>query len=461
MELSLQLQQKQILSQKQQQSVAILQMNALALSEYAKELTEENPLLEWSEENQPQEAEKERLLAKLEWLEEDDEQNRGFARMERESREREREDSRFGKKEGESLREYLHFQINILHIPEDHKKALRFLAESTAESGWLEADAVAALTEAFRLKEQTAQRILAQFQTLDPSGVGARDLRECLLLQLRRANASETACAIVADYLEELAKNRLSFLAKRLKCSQADIMAALAEIRRCNPKPGSGFVGEGTVEYILPDIFVERQGDVLTVTTNSTATPRLRLNGAYLRMLREGADAEAETYIMQRLKQAEWVMQCITRRESTLQMVAECIVEQQRAFFCSPQGELAPLRMADVAERVGLHESTVSRAVREKYLQCERGVFPLHAFFSKAIAAETAAGGTVSAAAVQQRLRRLIEAENSQKPLSDRELAERLAAEGFSISRRTVAKYREAMGIAGASGRKRYENEAD
>lgn len=453
MELSLQLQQKQVLSQKLQQSVEILQMNALALSEYARDLAEENPLLEWSEEEKPLESRGEKLLQKLEWLEEADEQNRSFYRMEQEQEEREREDSRFGKTEGQNLREYLLFQINILKIPEDNKKVLRFLAESMAESGYLEPDAVECLIERYQLKEITAARILSEFQTLDPPGVGARDLRECLLIQLKQKNASPLALKVVETYLDQLAKNRLSHIAKKLKVSMEELMAALQEIRSCQPKPGSGFAGEGAVEYVIPDILVERKGEELTVVVNSAMLPRLHISHAYGKLLREKADAETEEYIAQKLKQAEWALQCISKRESTLQQVAEYIVEHQKAFFLCPHGQLAPLRMADVAEELGIHESTVSRAVKEKYLQCERGVFPLHAFFSKAMAKEEE---TVSADSVKERLRAIMDGENKQKPLSDRELTELLVAEGLQISRRTVAKYREAMGIAGASGRKKY-----
>ena len=453
MELSLQLQQKQVLSPKMQQSVEIMQMNALALSEYAKELAEENPLLEWSEEEETTEIRKEKLLQKLEWLEEADEQNRSLYRMEQEQEEREREDSRFGRTEGQSLREYLLFQINILKIPEDNKKVLRFLAESTAESGYLEADAVECLIERYQLKETTAARILSEFQTLDPPGVGARDLRECLLIQLKQKNASPTTIKIVETHLDDLAKNHLSRIAKALKLRQEELAAALDEIRGCQPKPGSGFAGEGAVEYVIPDILVERKGEELTVTVNGAMLPRLHISHAYVKLLREKADAETEEYIAQKLKQAEWALQCISRRESTLQQVAEYIVEHQKAFFLCPHGQLAPLRMADVAEGLDIHESTVSRGVKEKYLQCERGVFPLHAFFSKAMVKKEE---TVSVDSIKERLRTIIEEENKQKPLSDRELTERLEAEGFQISRRTVAKYREAMGIAGASGRKVY-----
>lgn len=454
MDLSLQLQQKQVLSQRMQQSVEILQMHALALSEYAKELAEENPLLEWTEEEQQTEDRSEKLLQKLEWLQEADEQNRGYYHIEQEMAEQEQEDSRFGQKETQSLREYLLFQINILKIPEDHKKVLRFLAESTAENGYLEADAVGTLIERYHLKERTAARILEQFQSLDPAGVGARDLKECLLIQLRQKAASALACRIVEQHLEELAKNRLSYLAKQCKVSVAEVTAALAEIRSCAPKPGSGFRGEAPVGYIIPDILVEQRNGKLLVTVNRSVTPHLQISASYVKLLREGTETETADYISDKLKQAEWALQCISKRESTLQQTAECIVRRQEAFFLHPDGKLQPLKMADVAEELQMHESTVSRAVKEKYLQCERGVFPLHAFFSKALAAE--GEETVSADSIRQRIRTLIAEEDKQKPLSDRELTERLTAEGIQISRRTVAKYREGMEIPGAAGRKTF-----
>lgn len=454
MELSLQLQQKQILSLKQRQSIEILQMNALALSEYARELAEENPLVEWEEVQETEEQQGELLRQKLEWLEESDEQNRGLYRMEQEADEQETE--RFGKKDGHSLREYLIFQINIQKIPEGNKAVLRFLAESTAESGYLEGDAVEMMMERYPMKRETAQRILQEFQSLDPAGVGARDLKECLLIQLTQKEATPLAKVLVEDHLDDLAKNRLSQVAKKRKVSMEELLAALQEIRSCQPKPGSGFAGEGQVEYVVPDIFVERRNDVLTVIVNGGAVPRLHISPAYLKLLKEGADADTEAYLSEKWKQAEWALQCITRRESTLQQVAECIVRRQQAFFLSQKGSglLAPLRMADVAEELGIHESTVSRAVKEKYLQCDRGVFPLNAFFVNGLAAD----GGLSADSVKAKLKTLIDEENKRKPLSDRELTEALAAEGVQISRRTVAKYREAMGIAGASGRKEYQD---
>ena len=206
MELSLQVQQKQILSQKMQQSVEILQMNAVTLSEYIREFAEENPLVEWNEEKEPVQQENTELLQKLEWLEETDEQNRSLYRMEHEQEEKERETNAFGRKEGQSLREFLLFQINIQKIPAGHKPVLRFLAESTAESGYLEKDAIEMMMEKYPMKKSTAARILAQFQALEPSGVGARNLQECLLIQLKQKNASALSMKITRNYLDELSE---------------------------------------------------------------------------------------------------------------------------------------------------------------------------------------------------------------------------------------------------------------
>lgn len=434
MELSLELRQRQVLSLRQRQSVEILQMDALALAEYAKELAEENPLLEWQEE-----APREQFLQKLEWLEESDEQNRGLYRMEHEAG----EPPEAGEAPAQTLREYLFSQIHMLKLAEAEKKMLGFLAENTAESGYLEADALPALMERCRIGEAAAERILRQFQTLEPIGVGARDLRECLLLQLHRKNASPLACEIAAAHLELLAKNRLGQLAKKLRVSIAAVQRAAAEIRACEPKPGRGFAG-GRVEYIRPDVLVEG----LRVQLCGNAVPRLQISHAYVKMLRQGADAETQAYIAEKLKQAEWALQCISRRENTLLQTAEAIVRRQTAFF-GEGGQLAPLRMADIAEEMGVHPSTVSRAVKGKYLQCERGLFPLQAFFSQELAGEG-----ISADQISQSLRCLIEQEDRRHPLSDRELTERLQADGIEISRRTVAKYREGMGIPAAAGRR-------
>lgn len=455
MDLSLQLAQKQILSQRMQQSVEILQMNTIMLTEYIHELTQENPLLEWQEAADEQSVKEDKLLRKLEWLEEADEQNRSMYRVEQED-ERDEKDC-IGKRERESLREYLLFQINILNVEEGVKRVLRFLAQSTEESGYLEKGALEAAQEKYHLKGSCSADVLALLQSLDPPGVGARSLQECLLIQLKQKNASDLAITMAEKYLADLGKNRMSYVAKQLRISLEEARDAFEEIKSCNPKPGCGFLSEKPVEYIMPDVFVEKKEEQLLVTVNSSASPRLFISQSYLKMLREGASEDAKEFISNKLKQAEWAIQCISKRESTLLETARCIVDHQKEFFTRADGQIMPLRLADIAECMQVHESTVSRAVRDKYLQCDRGIFPLSAFFSKALSLSSEETGTISADSIQQKMRMMIERENKMKPYSDRELTEALQKEGIQISRRTVAKYREGMGIAGASGRKRYE----
>ena len=296
--------------------------------------------------------------------------------------------------------------------------------------------------------------MLARLQSLDPSGVGARNLKECLQIQLRQKNASAAALQIAEQYLQDIAKNRLAYVAKKLHLSMEQITYALEEIRNCTPKPGSGFATDRPVEYVIPDVFVERKGEELFVSVNQNAVPRLFVTPSYQKLLQQDQSKETKEYIMQKLKQAEWAVQCVNRRETTLLETARQIVFAQREFFLYPNGTLKPLRMADIAERIKMHESTVSRAVKEKYLQCEKGVFALTDFFSKAMA--TNGTESVSAQSIQNRIEIMIAQEDKTHPYSDRELTEQLTAAGIRISRRTVAKYRETLGIPGALGRKQY-----
>ena len=452
MDLSLQIRQKQILSHKMQQSAEILQMNTLALSEYLREISEENPLLEWTEDTASSEKE-EMILRKLEWLQEADEQNRTYYQWEIDS-EKEQEDSILGKKEDTNLREYLLFQINILSLDEEKKRFLHFLAESVEESGYLETGALEAAQKRFQLSENQAEELLSCLQGLDPPGVGARNIKECLLVQLRQKNASETAKAIVTSYLEEIGKNRLSYVAKKLHLSAKEIADALCEIKSCSPKPGSGFANHLPVEYVVPDVYVKKNGNQLIVTANSSKSPQLFINPLYTQLLQQSTSEETKAYIMQKLRQAQWAVQCVSRREETLLETAKAIVMAQKTFFLSPHGTLEPLRMQDIAEQLQVHESTVSRAVKDKYLQCDRGTFSLMAFFVTGLVRD---GENISADHIRQQIVRCIEQEDKAHPLSDRELTEQLEKNGIAISRRTVAKYREMLHIPSASGRKRYD----
>ncbi len=452
MDLTLQLRQKQVLSQRMQQSAEILQMNTLALSEYIHTLSEENPLLEWTDpqDNIPKDN---RLLDQMQWLHEADEQNRHLYQMDQDS-DTEQENACFGQNPTASLRDYLHFQISILSITKQQQLLLDFLADNIQDCGYLDEEALHELQKRYHLSDTQKQALLTQLQALDPPGVGARNLQECLLLQLRMKGASKIAFLLVETALPDVAKNRISYLAKKLRCSIAEIKDALAEIKTCVPKPGSGFDVSSPTEYIVPDVFAFRCGTELEISLNTTHTPHIFVSPSYQSILRTDHSEQTREYIAKKLRQAQWAVECIHKRADTLLTTTKQIAAYQQDFFNSPTGVLKPLRMADIAEKMQVHESTISRAVKDKYLQCERGIFPLAFFFSKGIAV---GAESVSVGSIQEKITALIANEDKHAPLSDRELTEKLIADGVKISRRTVAKYRENMGISGAAGRKQYD----
>ena len=451
MDLSLTLSQKQILSQRMQQSAEILQMSTLTLSEYIQDLTIENPVMEFETDFPDPEDSFVKLREKLEWLDGTDEQNKPYYQEEQE----ENEDWKFRQSEKEGLREYLLSQINILPCKGSRLRLARFLAESVDDSGYLDAGALCKVEERFGLSSQEVEEVLALLQSMEPAGVGARDLKECLLLQLNRLPVQYPLCEnIIENYLEELAKNQLHVIAKKLKVKIIEVVTAKEIITKLNPKPGSGFAQEDGTDYIIPDAVIKKQGDELFVILNKDYIPQIKISSYYKDVLLGNTSNAAKEYIAGKIRQAEWVMQCVQKRESTLLRTIQTIVSWQDAFFQEKGGQLRPLRLSDVAETMGVHESTVSRAIRDKYLQCDRGVFPLQQFFTTGVA--TSNTGTISADSIKQMIQNIIQNEDKSAPLSDQKLTDQLNAMDVQIKRRTVTKYREAMGIPGTSVRKEY-----
>ena len=232
-------------------------------------------------------------------------------------------------------------------------------------------------------------------------------------------------------------------------------------IRTLNPRPGGGFAARENLVYINPDLFVVNFPDHFELLTNDYFFPDLNISGYYCRMLKSTEDNEVKDYLMGKVRQAKWVVHSIEQRRSTLLRCAECILELQEEFFRRGPGHLKPMCLADIAQKVGVHESTVSRTVRDKYLQCASGVYPLSYFFSRSLGAPAARPGTEENASspdfAKALLKKLIGGEDKHKPLSDQKLCERMAREGCELSRRTVAKYRDELGIPSTTGRKQYE----
>lgn len=452
MDLKISLEQKQVLSQRMIQSVEILQMNVQELDGFLKDLSLENPLVELEEAKEAP-APKSELQRKLEWLEAADEQNRVYYGQEYEEEE-ERDEWNLPTEYGESLPQFVLSQLIPLAKNSLEEKVYHYLAYSLDSRGYLEG-MPEGLAEEFDLTLSEAAEYLRRFQNADPAGVGAADLKECLKLQLWRRGEDDTLTEEIVDqYLELLGKNQLPKIAAQAGASLTEVEEACRIIKALNPIPGSGFSSRENLKYILPDVTVVKFQDYFEVLLNDNSYSKVLISHYYVQMLKEDPNPETQNYIGEKLKQAEWVVSCIQQRGNTLTSVARTLVECQKEFFEQGPGHLKPLRLLDVAEKIGVHESTVSRAVRDKYLQCTWGIYPMNYFFTRGVAAEGEKVWTPEL--LKDKIRGLIEAEDKKKPLSDQKLADLLKEAGAGISRRTVAKYRMEMGVADASGRKSY-----
>ncbi len=460
MELNMNLRQAQTLSPQMLQSMEILQMGSQELLEYIEEAVQENPVLEMDESAAGQDS-FELTRRKLEWLESTDVQNHSYYQQDSD------EDTdllaNYGGVEtgDDDLYRYVFSQLHMLELPPRLMAAADFVVESLNQSGWLDEDD-AVLAAAHGCAPDLMTRAVAAVQGLEPAGIAARNLQECLKLQLvRRGEEGGLAWAIVDGYLDALAKNLLSVIARELKADMDEVLEARDLIRSLNPRPASGFSAREHLTYINPDLIVVSFPDHFELLTNDYFFPTLRISSYYQSLLKGSDDAEVNAYLSGKLAQAKWVVRSIEQRRSTLLDCARSILTRQEAFFRQGAGHLSPMNLADVAGDLGVHESTVSRAVRDKYLQCSMGVYPLSYFFSRSLGPAAPRNGQGGAPATpdfaKALLKRLVAGEDRRKPLSDQKLCERMEREGCAIARRTVAKYRDELNIPGASGRKTYE----
>lgn len=458
MELSMSMKQTQTLSPQMMQSMEILQMGSQELLEYIENQVQENPVLEMEEKYAGQD-ESAVLQRKLEWLDSTDTQNRVYHQQDSEDDGKD-PISNYGNADEteENLYLYVLSQLEVMDLPREVLEAGRFLVESLNQNGWLD-EPLRDLARQMERPLELFERALAAVQSLEPAGVGARDLSECLVLQLqRRRGDNELAIKIARNYLDPLSKNRYGMIAKALGCTQDQAHDACEVIRSLNPRPGSGFAARENLAYINPDIFVVNFPDHFEILTNDYFFPSLNVSGYYCRMLKDSEDSEVKDYLVNKVRQAKWVVRSIEQRRSTLLQCAECILEYQEEFFRRGPGCLKPMALSDIAEKVGVHESTVSRTVKDKYIQCASGVYPLSYFFSRCLGGGAGSSGDASSPeAAKALLKRLIAEEDKKRPLSDQKLCEMMAREGCELSRRTVAKYRDELRIPSTTGRRQYE----
>lgn len=447
--------QQQSLSFQMLQSMKLLQMGMQELQEYVEESIQENPVLELPE-PAAAEAEARELSRRLEWLRANDRQNAYYHAADADD---ERGDllSNAGHIEDEDhdLKRYLLSQFFGMSLEPELMAALNYLVERLDDDGLLDEDEET-LSRQSGLSPRVIARAVIELQSAEPAGVGARSIQECLRLQLeRRAGDHRLAMRIVEEYLEDLGHDRYGRISRALGVSEREVRASGDLIRTLNPHPGSGFASSHNLSYIIPDVLVTGTGGSLAVTVNDMGVPRLNICSYYLDLLNTTDDPGVRQYLTDKLGQAKWLIQSLQQRKSTLERCAEWIVRYQDAFFRRGAAYLLPLTMVEAAKELGIHESTVSRTVRDKYLQCTRGIYPLSYFFSHAIGT-----GEVSAEATRSLLRSLVDTEPPDRPLSDQKLCEELARQGCQVSRRTVAKYRDELGIPSAAGRRQRNDNA-
>ncbi|HQQ77021.1 MAG TPA: RNA polymerase factor sigma-54 [Thermoanaerobaculia bacterium] len=352
------------------------------------------------------------------------------------------------------LEPHLTEQLGVSDAPPDVREACGFLIGNVDPDGCLRVT-LEETAEAVPCSIETAEKALALLQSFDPVGVGGRSLAEILLLQARAANvATPLLVELVTQRFAELGSKPPALLARQMGVPVEDIQQALEWIRRLDPKPGRRYDSTRTI-YVEPDVAVVKVEDDYIVVFNDDGLPRLKVSALYRRMLlsRDGnLDSEGKSYLREKMRAAQWLLKSLDQRKRTIVRVAESIVKKQRDFLDWGVAHLKPLVLRDVAEDIGMHESTVSRVVSNKWMATPRGLVPMKFFFHSAIA--STGGEDVSSLAVKNKIRGLIEAEDGAHPLSDARLAELLAHEGIQIARRTVAKYREELRIPASSIRR-------
>jgi RNA polymerase sigma-54 factor len=478
--LQLRLSQHLALTPQLQQSIRLLQLSSLELNQEIEQALQDNPLLEREEpvemgafagagdalnrtrETEPtatSEAQGEPSGDNADWSQDGLEWPSANPRSPRDPND---EDVDMGELQAAStnLRDHLIAQLAMTQLSDDEQLRVAFLIEALDDDGYLAQELeelVDVLPDEFAGEPDEVLEILAialrHLQSLDPPGVGARNPRECLLLQLDNQPPSrvrDLARVIVRDHLEQLANRDYARIKKALNCSDEALRDAQALIRSLNPRPGAEFATLDT-RYIVPDVIVRKLRGGWVAQLNQEAMPRLRINRLYADLLRQQR-SNGGSNLAGQLQEAKWLIKNVQQRFDTIARVSQAIVDRQRAFFDHGEVAMRPLTLREIAETVDLHESTISRVTTQKFLASPRGIYELKYFFGSHVATDT--GGAASSTAIRALIKQLVGAEDGHKPLSDSRIAEILGEQGIVVARRTVAKYRESLNIPPVNLRK-------
>jgi RNA polymerase sigma-54 factor len=470
----LKLTQQLIMTPQLQMAIKLLQLSRLELLNTIRQELEENPTLEEEvqdsdvEEQLVERSEKasaepsetkemtveEKIRDDIDWNNYIDEYNSsGRTHFEAERRDTPNFESFVARKE--SLREHLLWQLLMTSPEEADKKIGNCIVGSLNKDGYLDAT-VEDLALMSDTDPEKVEQVLSLFQTFDPIGVCARDLGECLLIQARHFGLDHTiVIEIIENHLNHLENKNYKAIAKTLKVSIEDIVAAVKVIQSLEPRPGRQFTEE-EAQYINPDVFVYKIEDEFIILVNDDGMPRLRVNNFYKSAIKDDGNfsEDAKDYIQEKMRSATWLIRSIHQRQKTIYKVMESILKFQRDFFLKGIAHLKPMVLRDVAEDIGMHESTISRVTTNKYVHTPRGIFELKYFFNSSI--QRVHGEAIASASVQEKIRLIIENEDSKKPYSDDKISKLLKEANINIARRTVAKYREMMRVLPSNKRKQF-----
>jgi RNA polymerase sigma-54 factor len=462
-----------------QQAIRLLQLSSLELQAEIQEALETNPLLEVEEDydyddNATQRADDDqasRDISQLEnqdipedlpvdtkWEDMYDHQHVSTSPGPAIDSDMERENQ---DESGDTLQQHLLWQMRLTHFTDTEEAIATTIIDSVEDDGYLKAsleEIQQSLGEEFaEIELDEIETVLHRIQHFDPVGVAARDLRECLLIQLRVLEASglpqvDQLKELIDKHLDTLAKRDYAQIKRALKVSDDELTELVRSIQLLNPRPGSQIQTDNT-EYIVPDVYARKLNGNWQLSLNPDNAPRIQIAEHYAQLINRADNSAENTYLKNNLQEARWFLKSLQSRNETLLKVTEAIVERQRDFLDHGEEAMKPLVLADIAEAVDMHESTISRVTTRKYLHTPRGIFELKFFFSSHVSTES--GGECSATAIRAIIKKLVAAENPRKPLSDSKIAAILGEEGINVARRTIAKYRETLAIPPSNERKR------
>jgi RNA polymerase sigma-54 factor len=478
--LQLKLSQHLTLTPQLQQSIKLLQLSTVELNQELERYLLENPLLErediagdvqagpmpsinpgeYTETSKDEPAQSESATADTFGDSDGFEDSQAFSSSTRRNNEDD-EDSEYAQIPAAepSLQDHLTQQLSLMPLSDTDQRLVMVLIAHLDDDGYLVhelEDLMPLVSEFIEIEPEELAIALKHLQNLDPTGVGARNLAECLDLQLRALPADTPqlgrARQLVQHHLDVLGARDFGRLKKLLRCDDAELKQVRELVVSLDPKPGRRFTS-GDIRYVIPDVIVKKIGGKWQAQLNREAMPRLRVNKLYADLLQKSRDADGKNLTGQ-LQEARWLIKNVQQRFDTILRVTQAIVEQQRHFFDHGEVAMRPLVLREIADQVGLHESTISRVTTQKYMLTPKGIFELKFFFGSSVSTDS--GGACSSTAIRALIKQLVQAEDAKKPLSDHRISDILAEQGIVVARRTVAKYREALQIQSASQRKSF-----